>query len=60
MFSLWEDVQLVGKLPYQSTIALSTTEAKYMAVTEGVKEAIWLKGLLRKNSIYGGLVNVLK
>ncbi|KAH9792408.1 hypothetical protein KPL71_004103 [Citrus sinensis] len=30
----------------QSTIALSTTEAKYMTVTEAVKEAIWLKGLL--------------
>ncbi|GMI90788.1 hypothetical protein HRI_002748100 [Hibiscus trionum] len=30
----------------QSTMTFSTTEAKYMAVVEAVKEAIWLNGLL--------------
>ena len=30
----------------QSTVALSATEAKYMALTETVKEAIWLQGLM--------------
>ena len=30
----------------QSTITLFTTEAEYMAMTETMKEAIWLQGLL--------------
>ncbi|GKE30199.1 retrovirus-related pol polyprotein from transposon TNT 1-94 [Tanacetum coccineum] len=31
---------------YKHVVALSTTEAEYMALTEAVKESIWLKGLL--------------
>jgi len=30
----------------QSTVALSTTEAEYMALTEAAKEAIWLRRIL--------------
>jgi len=30
----------------QPIVALSTTEAEYMAITEAMKEAIWLQGLL--------------
>ncbi|GJZ50801.1 putative RNA-directed DNA polymerase [Tanacetum coccineum] len=34
------------KATLQSTVALSTTKAEYMAMAEGIKEAIWLKGLV--------------
>ena len=34
------------KATLQSTVTLSTTEAKYMALTEAAKEAIWLRGLV--------------
>ncbi|KAG8479822.1 hypothetical protein CXB51_029312 [Gossypium anomalum] len=34
------------KSTLQSTVAISTTEAEYMAVTKAVKDAIWLNGLL--------------
>jgi len=30
----------------QTTVAVSTIEAEYMAVTEAVKEAIWLRGMV--------------
>ncbi|XP_070025855.1 secreted RxLR effector protein 161-like [Nicotiana sylvestris] len=36
------------KYTLQSTVALSTTEAEYMTITEVVKEAIWLQGLLKE------------
>ena len=39
------------KSTLQSTVALSTTEAEYMAITKAAKEAIWLQGLLRELGI---------
>ena len=42
----------------QSTIALSTTKAKYMAVTEAIKEAIWLHGLVKDLGIYQEHVSI--
>nr|GFB47076.1 retrotransposon protein, putative, Ty1-copia subclass [Tanacetum cinerariifolium] len=36
------------KVTLQHVVALSTIEAEYMALTEAVKEVIWLKGLLEE------------
>ncbi|GJW33634.1 retrovirus-related pol polyprotein from transposon TNT 1-94 [Tanacetum coccineum] len=36
------------KATLQHVVALSTTEAEYMALTEAMKEAIWLRGLLEE------------
>ena len=36
------------KSTLQDVVALSTTEAKYMAMTEAGKEAVWLSGLVNE------------
>lgn len=42
MFTV-EDNVVSWKSQLQPVVALSTTEAEYIALTEAVKEAIWLK-----------------
>ncbi|XP_047336163.1 secreted RxLR effector protein 161-like [Impatiens glandulifera] len=46
------DFVVSWKTTLQSTVTLSTTEAEYMALTEAVKEGIWLKGLISDLSIH--------
>ena len=38
------------KATLQSTVASSTTEADYIAVTEAVKEVIWLRDLVEDSA----------
>ncbi|GJZ18409.1 retrovirus-related pol polyprotein from transposon TNT 1-94 [Tanacetum coccineum] len=40
------------KATLQHVVALSTTEAEYMALTEAVKESIWLKGVLKRTNVF--------
>ena len=42
----------------QATVALSSTEAEYMALTQAVKESLWLQGILRDLGGTGHLVEV--
>uniref|UniRef100_A0A2N9FHB7 CCHC-type domain-containing protein n=1 Tax=Fagus sylvatica TaxID=28930 RepID=A0A2N9FHB7_FAGSY len=48
------------KSTLQSIVAMSTTEAEYMAVAEAAKEALWLKGLVKELGLnQGGVQNAL-
>uniref|UniRef100_A0A2N9GRZ0 CCHC-type domain-containing protein n=1 Tax=Fagus sylvatica TaxID=28930 RepID=A0A2N9GRZ0_FAGSY len=46
------------KSTLQSIVAMSTTEAEYMAVAEAAKEALWLKGLVKELGLNQGRVQM--
>uniref|UniRef100_A0A2N9HBW1 Integrase catalytic domain-containing protein n=1 Tax=Fagus sylvatica TaxID=28930 RepID=A0A2N9HBW1_FAGSY len=46
------------KSTLQSIVAMSTTEAEYMAVAEATKEALWLKGLVKELGLNQGGVQM--
>ncbi|KAM6553280.1 hypothetical protein CsatB_014042 [Cannabis sativa] len=46
------------KVQLQPVVALSTTEAEYLATTEAIKEAIWLKGLMKELNLLKGVPTV--
>ena len=47
------------KANQQSVVALSTTKADYMALVEGVKEAIWLKRMVNELGMTQPCVTIL-
>ena len=40
-------VQLVGVVKKQSSTALSSTEAEYIAISEAAKESVWIRKLMK-------------
>ena len=46
------------KSTLQSIVAMSTTEAEYMAIAEASKEALWLKGLVKELGLNQGGVQI--
>jgi hypothetical protein len=47
LFTL-NDTAISWRSKLQDTVALSTVEAEYIAITEAAKESIWLQGLLQE------------
>ena len=47
VFKVWDAI-VSWKAILQYVVALSTIKAKYIALAEAIKEAMWLKGLLRE------------
>ena len=57
MFSLCGSA-ISWKASLQSVVALSTTEAEYVSSTEGVKEAIWMRGLVSELGVPQDVIKV--
>ena len=57
MFTLF-GTAISWKANQQSVVALSTTQAEYIALVEGVKEAMWLKGMIGELGIIQECVKI--
>lgn len=50
--------QISWKSNLQSVVAFSTTEVEYIAYSEAVKEALWIKGLVERIRLCKNVVKV--
>ncbi|CAA7036548.1 unnamed protein product [Microthlaspi erraticum] len=57
IFKVWGNT-VSWRSNLQSVVALSTTEAEYMALTSATKEAIWLKGICEELGFDAGAVMI--
>ncbi|CAA7023986.1 unnamed protein product [Microthlaspi erraticum] len=57
IFQVWGNT-VSWRSNLQSVVALSTTEAEYMALSSAVREAIWLKGLCSELGFDAGAVKI--
>ncbi|XP_024006146.1 uncharacterized protein LOC112082836 [Eutrema salsugineum] len=57
VFKVWGNT-VCWRSNLQSVVALSTTEAEYMALSSAVKEAIWLKGICDELGFSQGSVKI--
>ncbi|CAA7054408.1 unnamed protein product [Microthlaspi erraticum] len=57
IFQVWGNT-ISWRSNLQSVVALSTTEAEYMALTSAVREAIWLKGICEELGFETGAVKI--
>uniref|UniRef100_A0A1J3I7B7 Retrovirus-related Pol polyprotein from transposon TNT 1-94 n=2 Tax=Noccaea caerulescens TaxID=107243 RepID=A0A1J3I7B7_NOCCA len=57
IFKVWGNT-VSWRSNLQSVVALSTTEAEYMALSSAVKEAIWLKSLCEELGFGAGAVKI--
>ena len=46
------------KTQLQTVVALSTTEAEFMAATDAIKECLWIQGLLKELKIFEGTAEI--
>ncbi|GKB40391.1 hypothetical protein Tco_0996339 [Tanacetum coccineum] len=61
VYKSWRQLQnSLWKATLQHVVALSTIKAGYMALTEAMNEAIWLRGLLEKLSVKLNTLAVLE